>query len=72
LTETAHEKLVLEITPSGSQRLSDLIVVELASWDEKQPEAEPVPVEQRTQIDTPRQAEDGTRIYDRETEQRHP
>jgi hypothetical protein len=72
LTEDAHEKLVLEMTPSGSRRLSDLIVVELSSWDERQAEAEPAAVEQRTQIDAPRQGEEGTRIYDGETEQRSP
>jgi hypothetical protein len=64
LTETAREKLVLEITPSGSQKLSDLVVVELLSWDESHAEAELPPSEERTQIETPRQTGDGTRIYE--------
>jgi len=69
LTELECEKFVVEITPSGFRKLSELVVVELASWDDRPPETEPSLQEQKTQIDLPQQREDGTQIYDEDTEQ---
>ena len=69
MTELECEKFVVEITPSGFRKLSELVVVELASWDDRPPETEPSLQEQKTQIDLPQQREDGTQIYDEDTEQ---
>ena len=69
MTELESEKLVVEITPNGFRKLSELVVVELASWDERPSETEPSLEEQKTRIDIPQRGEDGTQIYDEDDEQ---